>query len=112
MPRKSNWQNSRTKAIRVPEHLADELLRLARSMENQGGFVQNEPTEACMISIQGGTGDVQREIVTASVSVWQEAEEWAEQFLLRPDIKKLTPNQRGQLALLLVERGLFLEFPN
>lgn len=111
MPRKPNWKTNQTKAIRVPEHLADELLRLARSIENQGGFVQNEQMETCMVSLQGA-GDMRREIIAAPATVWREAEGWAEEMMLHPGIKKLTPNQRGQLALLLVERGLFLRFPN
>lgn len=105
MPRKSNWKNNKTKAIRVPENLADELLRLARAMEDQIqiGFVQNEPTEAVMVSLQGKKGD-RRTVIAAPISIWQEADALAEETLLHPGIQNLTPSQRSQLALLLAER--------
>lgn len=106
MPRKSNWKNNKTKAIRVPENLADELLRLARAMEDQIGFVQNEPVESCMVSLQGKKGD-QRTVITAPLSIWKEADALVDETLSRPEIQNLTPGQRSQLALLLVERGLF-----
>lgn len=103
MPRKSNWKTSRTKAIRVPAHLADQLLSLARSIEDQQRFVQNdEPTDSAMVTLQRPGGEPERHIVSAPISTWQQAENITRE-LLATKLAHLSEGQRLEFAYRLAE---------
>lgn len=100
MPRPSKW-NSKTTAIRVPEHAADQLLAIARQIDAQCGFVQNpEPlgvtiednaTTERYILLQEPLTEDEQAIIDQAISSMQ------------PDLNKLRPDERLLLFASLVQ---------
>ena len=62
MPRPSKWQ-SKTTAIRVPEHAAEQLLAIAKQLDSQS-FVQNPAVEPLLFTIEASKG-VERYLIQA-----------------------------------------------
>jgi hypothetical protein len=99
--RPAKWQTPTT-AIRVPEHLAPQLLALARQMEQEGS-VQNSGEESYLISVETLQG-LERYLVRAPVDLTadetqllDEAVDYAMEIMegLKPDERWLVV---GELA--------------
>ena len=108
MPRPSKWR-SKTTAIRVPEHAADQLLAIARQLDAPSGFVQNpKPTlitiddfataERYILQNEHLTADEEAIIESAMSELWSHCE------TMRPDDKWLLLANLVQATMKPIER--------
>lgn len=83
MGRPAKW-NGKSQAIRVPEHCADELIRLAQMMDktrSTEGFVQKpDPLEGMMVSIADHEGQRDK-VVVAKRSEWEKIEQICDEIM-------------------------------
>lgn len=73
MPRPSKWK-SKTTAIRVPEHAADQLLAIARQLDVPSGFVQNPAPSPIICTIDSAKG-TERYLIQAEPCTDEEMEQ-------------------------------------
>jgi len=103
--RKPKWKHTPTTAIRVPAHIAPQLLEVAKYLDNLSDFVQKpEKLESILVKHESSEKEVQR-IITATKSDWELAEKLADK-VYEELINQLPEREAQQLVIRLWEEIL------
>lgn len=103
--RKPKWKHTPTTAIRVPEHIAPQLLEVAKYLDNLDDFVQKpEKLRTMLVTYESQERKVQR-VITLTENDWTLAEKAADK-VYEELISQLPERQAQQLVVRLWEEIL------